>query len=116
MSLHQAVRELNELIVNKQLVHGIERFYADDVVMVEGGGAATAGKDANRERERLFEGGLTRWEPKLVASAVDETSGTALNEWILDFTHDQWGSAQQRQVAVQKWQDGRIVHEAFYKL
>jgi hypothetical protein len=116
MSLDQSVRELNQLIVDKQLVHGLERFYADEVVMIESGGAATAGKDANRERERAFEGGLTRWEPKLIASAVDETSGTALNEWVLDYTHEQWGSAQMRQVAVQKWRDGRIVQESFYKL
>ncbi|HYH08176.1 MAG TPA: nuclear transport factor 2 family protein [Thermoanaerobaculia bacterium] len=116
MSLNESVRALNELILQKQLVHGIDRFYADDVVMIEGGGETMAGKDANRERERAFEGGLTRWEPKLVASAVDETSGTALNEWILDYSHEQWGSAQMRQVAVQKWRDGRIVHESFYKL
>lgn len=116
MSLALSVRQLNQLIAERKLVEGIENFYAEGVAMVEAGGEPMVGKEANRERERAFEGGLTRWDARLLSSAVDETTGTALNEWILDYEHAQWGGGTMRQVAVQKWRDGRIVHEAFYKL
>ena len=116
MSLELSVKKLNQLIAEKRLVDGIEAFYADDVAMVEAGGAPMVGKTANRERERAFQGGLRTWTARLLASAVDESTGTALNQWSIDFEHEQWGAATLNQVAVQQWRDGRIVHEAFYKI
>lgn len=116
MSLTAKVNELNQLVINKKLVEGVERFYADSCAMVESGGEPMVGKSANVERERLFENGLTKWNARLLSSAVDEATGTALNEWILDYEHSDWGAGSMKQVAVQKWQDGRVVHEAFYKL
>lgn len=116
MSLELSVKKLNELIEQKRLVDGIETFYADDVAMVEAGGTPMVGKQANRDRERVFEGGLKRWDATLVASAVDESTGTALNQWLIDYEHEQWGPGTLNQVAVQRWRDGRIVHEAFYKI
>ena len=77
---------------------------------------STNGKDANLERERAFEGGLTRWDAKLHSSVVDETNGTVMNEWTIDFDHAAWGPGKMQQVAVQRWRDGRIVQESFYKL
>jgi hypothetical protein len=116
MSLALNVKKLNELVEQKRLVDGIEAFYADDVAMVESGGQPMIGKDANRAREEAFQRGLRTWEAKLLASAVDETRGTALNQWSIDFEHEEWGAGTLRQVAVQQWRDGRIVHEAFYKI
>ena len=116
MSLELNVRKLNEMIVKMQILDAFEQFYGDDVVMVEAGGEPLAGKAANGERERAFVNGLTKWDARLVSSAVDEASGTALNEWVLTWDHSAWGPVTARQVAVQRWDGGRIVHEAFYKL
>lgn len=116
MSLALNVRKLNELIQQKRLIDGIESFYADEVAMVEAGGSPMIGKEANRAREEAFQNGLKSWRASLLSSAVDETSGTALNQWEIDYEHEQWGAGLLRQVAVQRWRDGRIVHEAFYKI
>ena len=115
VSLSESVDHLNELIVQRKLVDGIDIFYADDVAMVEAGGEPMIGRDANRERERAFEEGLTAWNAHLLASAVDESTGTAFNEWVIDYDHAAWGAGTLRQVAVQKWRDGQIVREVFYK-
>ena len=115
-TLKNAVSELNELVVDRKLVEGIDRFYADDVVMDESASQSTAGKEANRERERVFVDGLTRWEATLNDSIVDEQRGLALNRWTIEFDHKQFGSGVLRQIAAQTWRDGRIVHEAFYKI
>lgn len=114
-SLALNVRKLNQMIEQKQILEAIERYYDDEVVMAEAGGEPTVGKQANTERERMFAEGLTSWKATLHSSAVDEETGTALNEWTLDYNHKLWGSATMRQVAVQKWRDGRIVQEFFYK-
>ncbi len=116
MSLELNVKHLNQLIVDRQLVEAIDRYYHDDVVMTESLTQAMNGKDANRERERAFAGGLTAWDARLVSSAIDEASGTALNEWVLDYVHTEYGAGKMHQVAVQRWKDGRIVEESFYKL
>jgi hypothetical protein len=116
MSLELSVRQLNEMIAKKQIVDAFQQFYGDDVVMVEAGGEPMVGKAQNLERERAFENGLTQWDARLVSSAIDEANGTALNEWVLTWNHSAWGAVTARQVAVQRWRDGRIVHESFYKL
>ncbi|HEX6177374.1 MAG TPA: nuclear transport factor 2 family protein, partial [Thermoanaerobaculia bacterium] len=100
----------------KKLAEGIERFYADDVEMFESAGESTKGKNANIERERAFESGLTRWDAQLHSSAVDETRGIAYNHWTINFDHAQFGRGVLEQIAVQQWRDGKIVREAFYKL
>lgn len=115
-TLTASIDELNALIRDRKLVEGIERFYADEVVMAESGTQSMTGKIANRERERAFVTGLTRWEPTLHSSAVDEHRGVAYNHWTIPFTHTEYGSGVLEQIAVQQWKDGRIVHEAFYKL
>lgn len=116
MSLELSVRQLNEMIEQRQIVDAFQKFYGENVVMVEAGGEPIAGKAVNLERERAFADGLTQWDAKLVSSAIDEKNGTALNEWILTWNHSAWGAVTARQVAVQRWRDGQIVHEAFYKL
>lgn len=108
--------ELNELVRQKKLVEGIERYYDDEVVMIESSSQTTVGKSANLERERAFEAGLTRWEAKLHASIVDDERHLAFNHWTIHYDHEQYGSGVLEQIAVQQWRHGKIVREAFYKL
>jgi SnoaL-like protein len=114
-SLKDTVAELNRLVADKKLVEGIDRFYADDVVMAESSAQSTTGKAANRERERAFVDGLTKWSATLHDTVVDEERGLALNRWTIEFDHRQFGAGVLRQIAAQTWRDGQIVHEAFYK-
>jgi hypothetical protein len=115
-SLRTSVEELNRLVAGRKLVEGIERFYADDVVMAESFTQSTTGKDANREREQAFVDGLTRWDATLHESVVDENRGIALNRWTIEYEHTQYGPGVLRQIAAQTWQDGKVVHEVFYKM
>lgn len=110
------VQKLNQLIEQKQILEAFDQYYGAGVVMREAGGEPTIGFDANRTREGVFVGGLKKWDAKLLSSAVDETTGTALNQWHIDFEHEQFGSGTLQQVAVQRWRDGRIAEESFYKI
>jgi SnoaL-like protein len=114
--LASAVAELNHLIADKKLIEGIDRFYDDDVVMIESSSQSTAGKPANRDRERVFVDGLTKWNATLHESVIDEANGLVVNRWTIEFDHSQFGAAVLRQIAAQRWRDGRIIEESFYKL
>jgi hypothetical protein len=37
-----------------------------------------------------------------------------ISEWFSDYTHKEWGKQTHDQVSVQKWKDGKVVHERFY--
>lgn len=113
MALKDLVEDLNSMVIKGQLVEAIEKYYADDVVMQENELPPTVGKDTNKEREKEFLANLTEFrgaEVKAVALGDD----IAMVEWFLDFTHKEWGKKTYHQVAVQRWKDGKIVHERFY--
>ncbi|HWP92166.1 MAG TPA: SnoaL-like domain-containing protein [Thermodesulfobacteriota bacterium] len=113
MSLREQVEDLNSMILKGQILEAFEKYYADNVVMQENDQPPTVGKDANREREKQFLANLTEFrgaEVKAVAVGDDVT----MVEWFFDYTHKEWGKKTYHQVAVQKWKDGKIIHEKFY--
>jgi hypothetical protein len=112
--LAKKVDDLNRLILEGKIMEAFETYYADDLIMQEGAEEPIVGKDANREREEAFVGGLEELraaELKAVAVGADVT----MCEWHFDYTHSEWGDATYDQVAVQRWENGKIVHERFYK-
>jgi hypothetical protein len=38
----------------------------------------------------------------------------AVTEWWMDFDHKDFGTRTYRQLAVQRWKNGRVVEEKFY--
>lgn len=112
--IRAAINELNEMVLGGQALEAFDRYYADDVVMQEDNMEPTAGKAENRAREEDFFSKITEFrgaEVKSVAIGDDVT----MVEWHFDYTHAEWGDQKYDQVAVQRWRDGRIVHERFYK-
>ena len=73
----------------------------------------TVGKDANREREKRFLANVTEFRGAEV-KAVAVGDNVTMVEWFFDYTHKEWGKKTYHQVAVQRWKDGKIVHERFY--
>lgn len=107
-------RELNRRILQGDLLGAFEEFYADDIVMREGAGEPTTGKDANRQREEQF------------VASVDQVNGVQLlgeaasddrsySEWEFDVTFKDGQRVAFRQVAARRWRDGQVVEETFYR-
>lgn len=111
--LKAAFEDITTLTLQGKAMEAFEKYYADDVVMQENEAPATVGKEANRLREQDFFAKLTEFrgaELKNVAFGED----VIMSEWLLDYTHQDWGKRTYHQVAVQKWKDGKVVHERFY--
>jgi ketosteroid isomerase-like protein len=109
------VSELQEWIGKGQIIEAMNEFYAPDVTMQENSGPPTTGLHANIEREKQFLSYVKTWKGYNVkALAADEKTGVALVEMTMDFVNQQDQHVHMAQVSVQKWKDGKIVHERFY--
>ena len=106
------VQELVSHVEQGRILEAIEQFYADDVVMQEANGAATVGKAANLERERAFFDSITDARTEALSVTVDGDHA-AIN-WLFEFTGADGKRYRMNQVALQRWQGDRIVHERFF--
>ena len=113
MHLRELVEDLNSMILEGRALEAFEKYYAEDVVMQENELPPTIGKAANREREKEFFSNLVELRGADV-KAVAVGDGVTMVEWFFDYTHKEWGRRTYHQVAVQRWKDGKIVHERFY--
>ena len=112
--LRTKIDDLNAHILRGEILEAFEKYYAEGCVMQEGAEDPIEGKDANREREKAFVGGLTELRAaELKNVAVGD--GVTMTEWHFDYTHSEWGDVKYDQIAVQQWENGKIVHERFYK-
>ena len=107
------VEQLNNMILDGKILDAFEKFYADDVVMQDNNYPARTGKEENRKYEEAFVNGLTEFRGAKVLNTVI-SDDIAATEWWMDFTHKDYGARNYKQLAVQRWKDGKIVEEKFY--
>lgn len=113
IDLKTAFEDIKSLVLAGKAMEAFEKYYGEDVVMQENENPPTVGKDANRQRELDFFAKLVEFrsmELKCVAFGED----VIISEWFGDYTHQEWGKQTHDQVSVQRWKDGKVVHERFY--
>lgn len=113
MDIKPLVDDLNRMILEGKAMEAFEKYYANDVVMQENGLEPRIGKEANRAYELAFMEGLVAFHGAEV-KGVAYGDGLSMVEWFMDMEHKEWGRAERTQVAVQRWKDGKIIHEKFY--
>jgi len=119
MSLHDRVNALIDHLKNGTILEAVEELYNDNVSMQENSSPPTVGKAANLEREKQFLAGVKEWRGLRVTGvgvSPDATgdSGTSFIEYNFDFLNTENQPVHYEQVAVQRWENGRITHERFY--
>ena len=115
MSCLENATELQTMMGQGQMMDAFEKFYADDVVVVEANGEVRNGKDAQRTAinewvanvEEMHGGGVG-------AITSNEDAGVSCVESWTDLTMKGGTRMKMEEVAVQKWKNGQIVHERFY--
>lgn len=112
-NIKELVEDLVKMINEGKIMEAFEKYYADNIVMQENETAPRVGKDVNREYEKAFVGGIVEFHSgKTLGIAVGDNYSTV--ESFMDVTHKDWGRVARTQVAVQKWENGKIVNEKFY--
>lgn len=115
MSILALEQELQTMMAQGQMLEAFDKFYADDVVMVEATGEVREGKAYNREFEikwlesveGIHGGGVT------AMTSNEETGHTCTETWG-DFAFKGGQRMKMEEVSVKKWENGKIVHERFY--
>lgn len=115
MSYHAKSTDLYNMINTGQLMEAFEKYYAEDVVLIEATGDKREGKDANREYEKKFLGMLKEVHGAGVTGlTADEQNATTMVESWMDVTFQDGNRVKLEQVAVQRWKGDQIVNERFY--
>lgn len=106
--------ELNDMIRQGKALEAFEKFYADDVVMMEND-QAFEGKEANRKREQEFFGNIAEVHGAgITSSAVSADGTTSFCEQFFDATFKDGNRMKMEEVAVRTWRDGKVIKERFY--
>ena len=111
-TIRRNVQELVDLVLANRALEAFEQHYAEDCTMQELDGSTRVGKSANRVHEREFLSKITQ----VRAFACDGfvvSGDTAFVVWRLDVDHAAYGTMKMSEVAIQRWRDGKIVHERF---
>lgn len=104
--------QLNEMILHGDLLPAFEKFYAENVEMIENT-ESFKGKELNRQREQEFLNAIQKVDK--VELLGEATSGDiSYTEWHMDVTFKGGERYDLYQVAVRHWKDGKIVQERFY--
>ena len=115
MSYLQKAQDLYSMIGQGKMLDAFEKFYHEDVVMVEATGHVREGKDTNREFEKQWMAGIEAMhDGGVTAITSDEDNGITMVEAWTDVTLKEGGRMKMEEVCVQKWQGDQIIHERFY--
>ncbi|MAX25839.1 MAG: hypothetical protein CMJ19_15170 [Phycisphaeraceae bacterium] len=106
------INELNAYIAEGKILQAMDAFYADNVIMTEPY-HTTEGKAANIEREKQFLANVKEWHVfDVKATAID--GNISLSEQHMKWTTTDGNVMDVEQIAVARWENGKIVHERFY--
>jgi hypothetical protein len=112
-NIKELAEDLAKMVGEGKILEAFEKYYSDDVVMQENEDAPRVGKPANLEYEKAFVNGIVEFhDGKILGVAVGDNYSTI--ESYMDVTHKDWGRVARTQVAVERWQDGKVVNEKFY--
>jgi hypothetical protein len=115
LNLTDRVNELVSYIQAGRIVEAMGEFYAENVSMQENNNPPVVGLAANTEREKQFVAYVKQWKSLNIESvAIDAARGKALIQYNFEFEATDGQQFRYDQVAVQTWENGRIIHEKFY--
>lgn len=115
MSYYDKAKDVYDMLAKGKLMDAFEKYYHNDVVMVEATGESRKGKTANRKFQEDFMGGIKETHGSGVrAITSNEKDGTTMVESWMDLTMKDGKRSMMEEVAVQKWKGDQIIHERFY--
>ncbi|NJN58071.1 MAG: hypothetical protein HC879_11545 [Leptolyngbyaceae cyanobacterium SL_5_9] len=121
--LRSKLTDINHLVATFQTSVALEKYYAEDIVMIEGDGTVTTGKQACREgREIFFNEMLIEFrESRLISQTIATSADKAydfvvISNWYNDFTikvGEQIIDNKSNQLSIGYWKDELVVKESY---
>jgi len=115
MSYLAKIQEMYGMIGQGKSMEALEKFYHDDVVVIDGTSAPRDGKAEQRKALEDWSNMIQEMHGGGVGSitANEETGVTSVESWV-DVTFKDGNRVKMEEVGVQKWEGDHIVHERFY--
>lgn len=115
MSYYDKVKDIYDMSAQGKMLEAFEKYYHNDVVMVEASGETRNGKDVNRKFEVEFMSMIKEVHGTGVrAITSNEKEATTMVESWMDATYKDGNRSMMEEVAVQKWKGDQIIKERFY--
>lgn len=108
-NLVESVKELNTLIRELKYEEALNRFYSAEIVSVENENQPTNGLTAYRNAAKKYLSHISNYSAQLKNQIISDD--IVVTEWHYKFQHKEWGVWDRTQISVQRWKDGKIVHE-----
>lgn len=115
MNYLDKVTEMYNMLGKGKMMEAFEKYYAENVVMIEATGDMREGKDKNREFELQFLDSVKEMHGGGVSSITsnEDAKVTMVESWM-DTTFKDGNRMKMEEVAVQYWERDQIVKERFY--
>ena len=108
-NLKNMVISLNQLVAGFQYEEAHEKFYHQDLVKHENEDAPTVGLENHRKEMKEFLSNISNESAEVLNVVVSHDM--SITEWHYQFDHAQWGKRDFKEVSIQRWKDGKIIHE-----
>ena len=112
--LKTLVEDHNAMLSTGKIVDTFTKYYGENVSMQENTDEPMVGSEANLEREKGFEASIVAVHEITPVAVAYGDNGLVMSQWVYKFTHKEWGEVTMAQVAVQQWENGKIVKEQFF--
>jgi hypothetical protein len=109
MNLKKCVEELNALIRQCRFEEALEKFYDDGVVTQENEEFMTNGLLILKAADKKFLNNVSNFSAEELNTIVSDDM--SVTEWQYKFDHKVMGSWCYKQLSLQRWKDGKIIHE-----
>lgn len=115
MTYLERAKELYRMLGEGKMMDAFEKFYHENVVMIEATGESFSGKDRNRERMHEWEESVQEMHGGGTENiASNEKDGVTMVETWADVTFKGGQRMKMEEIAVQKWKGDKIIRERFY--
>jgi len=108
-NLTNTVADLNDLVADFNYHEAHLRFYHDELVKHENEDAPTIGLDNHQREMKVFLSKISKQSAKVLNVVVSDD--ISVTEWHYQFEHSDWGKRDFREVSIQRWREGKIIHE-----
>ena len=116
MTYLEKEKELQTMVNMGKLLEAFEKFYADDIVLVEATGDSIEGKDKCRTHEEEFLGKIEAFHGAGITKVTsNEEEATTMSEVWMEITFKGMDAPiKMEQIAVKQWEGDHVKHERFY--
>ncbi len=116
MDLKAKLDDLNAMVLEGKVFDAINKYYADEVVVMEKNDVVSKTKQEALDREGAIMEGVEEWLKSEIKSTAAGDKVT-MAEWHFEYKHRDMGHQAFDQVTVQHWNDvGLIISERYYAL